>query len=392
LDRHEARVDVRSLLTQRALQSFLYLLETCRDPHSGKWIQDFLGCPNLLEYHGTGVAYRNLLPAGEEGGGRAAVNVVRWDEPLVRMLERPRDVVVVSAKRRGRGHGGWSKHNPYLEERWVEFEIDVDPPSLVGRVLAVREQIAQEWAASELRVLRQANGRILESYFRQSKLQRDSAPQSEGVPRVAFERTALNILNNHTAFSAASQTDSNGNGAASSTSSSFSSPFRAGNFDLLYNLCTQASIHLVLREELLLEDSYDSGGGKAGYEWLREFYATRVEEYFDGDQPYGRADDFMEELLLSSPSFLSSSPSSKSVLADPFRMAERIIETRDVVCDEWMATMEQIQADHSPIRARLLERQMAAWGESKPDASSTTQPPSDSSSESSTMPTKDGFQ
>jgi hypothetical protein len=39
-----------------------------------------------------------------------------WDSLLSDMLEKPDDVVVVSAKRRGRGHGGWSKHNPYLEE------------------------------------------------------------------------------------------------------------------------------------------------------------------------------------------------------------------------------------------------------------------------------------
>jgi hypothetical protein len=39
-----------------------------------------------------------------------------WETLLVDMLQKPEDVVVVSAKRRGRGHGGWSKNNPYLEE------------------------------------------------------------------------------------------------------------------------------------------------------------------------------------------------------------------------------------------------------------------------------------
>ena len=32
------------------------------------------------------------------------------------MLALPNEVVVVSAKRRGRGHGGWSKNNPYLPD------------------------------------------------------------------------------------------------------------------------------------------------------------------------------------------------------------------------------------------------------------------------------------
>ena len=35
---NEARVDVRNLLTQRAIQSFMFLLTSVRDPHSAKWV------------------------------------------------------------------------------------------------------------------------------------------------------------------------------------------------------------------------------------------------------------------------------------------------------------------------------------------------------------------
>jgi hypothetical protein len=75
------------------------------------------------------------------------------------MIERPKDVVVVSAKRSGKGHHGWSKNNPYLEDRWVEFNIDIDPVSLASRILSVREQIAKEWEA-DLDVLASANEKI----------------------------------------------------------------------------------------------------------------------------------------------------------------------------------------------------------------------------------------
>jgi hypothetical protein len=44
-------------------------------------------------------------------------------------------------------------------------------------------------------------------------------------------------------------------------------------------------------------------------EWLRNFYSERVAEFFDGDLPYGRADDFIEELLLSTPSIIHSEDS-----------------------------------------------------------------------------------
>ncbi|KAL9185957.1 hypothetical protein ACHAXT_003734 [Thalassiosira profunda] len=128
---NNARLCPKMLLTQRAVQSFIYLLEECRDPHSGKWLEDFLGLENLGNYHGTG-----------------AFNVTRhptWDAVLYDIMRQPNDAMIVSAKRRGRGHGGWSKDNPYLEERWVEFKIDIRPATLVQRLLPVRAQIADEF-------------------------------------------------------------------------------------------------------------------------------------------------------------------------------------------------------------------------------------------------------
>ena len=111
----DPRTDIRNLLTQRSIQSFMCLLEHCRDPHSAKWIQqDFLNTGNLIDYHGTGAAFI------ESFGGT-------WDASLLQMIQQPKDRIIISAKRRGRGHGGWSKHNPYLKERWVEMPVDIDP-------------------------------------------------------------------------------------------------------------------------------------------------------------------------------------------------------------------------------------------------------------------------
>jgi hypothetical protein len=39
LARNKARTDVRSFLTQRAIQSFVYLLNKCRDPHTVNWME-----------------------------------------------------------------------------------------------------------------------------------------------------------------------------------------------------------------------------------------------------------------------------------------------------------------------------------------------------------------
>jgi hypothetical protein len=216
------------------------------------------------------------------------------------MMERPKDVIIVSAKRSGKGHRGWSKNNPYLEDRWVEFEIDVDPVSLTARILSVREQIAKEWCMYDLDILQSANAQILDSYIQMAKAERAKRDdQLITTPPIVFERTAVNILNNSTETFA---------GGASS-------PFRKGNFDLLYNLCTQASIHRLLRQ--LAKAGSEQ---QVSFAWLRDFYTDRVQEYFDGDQKYGRADDFMDDLLSATPSVVYSDDG-KAGFADPMGLA-----------------------------------------------------------------------
>lgn len=95
--------------------------------------------------------------------------------------------------------------------------------------------------------------------------------------------------------------------------------------------------------------------------WLRDFYISRVEEFFDGDQKYGRADDFMEELLLTSPSVVYTRDK-KMGLADPLGLAEKIIEIRKDVVEEWKVLMKCVPEDHTGLRKVLLAKQMEAWG------------------------------
>jgi hypothetical protein len=330
---YDPRINVRNLLTQRAIQSFMFLCDSVRDPHSGRWIEQFLGFENQLSFHGTGATYVSDRDHPLFGG--------TWDGPLLAMMDQPKDVVIVSAKRSGKGHKGWSKDNPYLEDRYVEFNIDIDPVSLTNRILAVREQLAREWEA-DLSIVGKANDMILESYFKLAKIERQKKDDELFTMPSAFERTAVNLLNNHTGFSV-----------------SASSPLRKGNFDLLYNLCTQASVHR------LLGQFRDAGQAKeVAFESLGDFYIQRVADYFDGDQSYGRADDFIEDLLRSPPSVIHKDDG-KVALADPFGLAEQIIETRNEIVAEWKVAMKNVPSDHqSGLRKLLLEKQMAAWGQS----------------------------
>jgi len=326
--RNNARLCVKSFLTQRSIQSFSYLLAECRDPHSGKWIEDFLGLQNLGNYHGTGAFDVSRYPT--------------WDSVLLDMMRQPNDKMIVSAKRRGRGHGGWSKNNPYLEERWVEFPIDIRPASLVQRLLPVRQQLALEFQ-KDLQIVKIVDSMIMDSYF--TKVKED--PESDH----AFDRISVAILSNFTEFQ-----------------ESGSSPFRRGNFDLLYNLCTQASTHRLLRE-------FKAEGKvrEVSFLWLRRFYGERVKDFFDGDQPFGKADDFIDALLRTPPSLIDMDGGRSVGLTDPLMMAERIISIRSEIADEWIELMGEVKEDHLRLNDVLMRVMMGKALES--DFESSVDPP-----------------
>ncbi|KAL7530354.1 hypothetical protein ACHAXR_003441 [Thalassiosira sp. AJA248-18] len=321
---NNARLCPKLLLTQTAIQSFIYMLDECRDPHSGKWIEDFLGLQNLRNYHGTGAFNITQHPT--------------WDAVLYDIMRQPNDKMIVSAKRRGRGHGGWSKNNPYLQERWVEFKIDIRPASLVQRLLPVREQLAMEFM-QDLDIVGMVDKMVMDSYFDKIR-DLPQQQQQQQPPSWAFDRISVNILTNFTEFQ-----------------ESGSSPFRRGNFDLLYSLCTQASAHRLLRELQQSTSSYSSDN-EITYEWFKQFYTEHVPEYFDGDQSFGRADDFIDALLCAPPSLVEMSDGKRVGLNDPLRIAERIIAIRSEIAQEWKMLMGEVKNDHLQLNDVLIRVMM----------------------------------
>ena len=260
--------------------------------------------------------------------------------------------MIVSAKRRGRGHGGWSKNNPYLEERWVEFPINIQPASLVQRLMPVREQLAKEFI-KDLEIVKIVDGMIMDSYFKRvrensnsnasSNANSNNNPQQQQQQQLqqaqgdtAFERISVNILNNFTEFQ-----------------DSESSPFRRGNFDLLYSLCTQASTHRLLRE--LKASGADR---EVSFFWLRRFYSDRVADFFDGDQQFGRADDFIDALLRTPPSLVDMDGGKSVGLTDPLRIAEGIIALRSEIAEEFKELMGEVKGDHLRLNEVLFRVMM----------------------------------
>lgn len=237
-------------------------------------------------------------------------------------------------------HLSHSTHSP--TQRYIEFNIDIEPPSLVSRILSVRDQIAQEWV-KDLDTLVLANEMILDSYHEKASQQRSN---ETSTTETAYDRNSMFLLNNRI-----------------SAEQNLSSPHRRANFDLLVLLATQESIHRVLREYREAREERESS-----LQWLFRFYVDRVPKYFDGDQEQGRADDFMEDLLLSSPSVTAEN--GLMTLVDPLRIAEEIIAMRNEVAMEWKATMEGTPSDHMDFQRLVLAARMGRMEEVQKELSS----------------------
>ena len=105
---NRAKTDIRNFLTQRAIQSFMFLLNSCRDGATVRWLEQKFEVRNLDNFHGTGAFNLTKYP--------------EWDNILTDLLFTPPDVIVVSTKAKRRG----SKNNPYFQDvSWSSFWVTV---------------------------------------------------------------------------------------------------------------------------------------------------------------------------------------------------------------------------------------------------------------------------
>lgn len=135
-----------------------------------------------------------------------------------------------------------------------------------------------------------------------------------------------------------------------------SSPIRQGSYDLLFLLSLHESILRVLRD---YQESSDEK--RVSFRWLKEFFFDRLETHFDGPKPYGRADDFIEELLLSTPLLRNALDGRHMELIDPLKIASDILSTRTKVLEDWRQLVSRVPEDHLGLRKALLLAQSEQW-------------------------------
>jgi hypothetical protein len=321
-------------LTQCSIQSFLFLCKSLRDPQTVLWVEDFTQS-SIRQKARPG----NALPTGGSGSskllnyhGLAALNTTvfpTWDSYFSKLLEQPMEIYIIES------------HSKYVPE----YEMEIKPASLCARIVSVRDQIAREFTR-DLDVIAAMGGHTLESYHESLLNRRDQISNSNddvaGVSnQVKLKRENLFFLE----FNANVDSDY------------APSPLRKGNFDLLVLLSTQESIHRVLNDP----DRQD-GVEKVTNYYLRNFYAQRLVSHFSGAQRYGRADDFLEELLGTAPSVIQLSDGA-TTLIDTHSIAELILKEREVVASEWKELARNVPHEHMEIKRLQLNLLMGIANE-----------------------------
>lgn len=373
----DAAQDLRLFLTQRCIQSFMYLLATCmRDLHTVSWLDSFVKPITINNYWDED---EDLKPGSEDSflegdkrlgskllnyHGLSALNTTTfptWDSFFNELLEQPDTVLMI-------------KTPAELGKRmYSEIDIDIEPARLCARIISVREQIAGEMTG-DLKSIANMGQLIFNSYMKNTKERRDTkkkTTEGNGLGTVDDdEPKPLGFDHPSSMYMTFDPRDD----------AEFApSPLRKGNFDLLYNLVTQAAVLKLLESEDGVVVGEDVVQNRASQLFLSKFYKDRLLTHFVGSQWYGKGDDFIEELMFGSPIMMSRNQdkdideggeegeeeggieeskisSTPPLEIEPMRIAEQVLLKRDKLALEWMEIMEAAPSEHTDIRKSQLDR------------------------------------
>ena len=104
---------MKQFLTQRCIQSFVYLLSECHDGKTAEWMEEFVESKGLLHFHGTGKFNMTKFP--------------EWDSILLALMDELPTTVNVTMKQPQGGSssnrgvynqltGKRNKVNPYIKK------------------------------------------------------------------------------------------------------------------------------------------------------------------------------------------------------------------------------------------------------------------------------------
>ena len=329
--------DFYTFLNQCSIQSFSFLLKSMHDPQTALWIDAFTkptiedaGKPGytppqdfvqpgktleedckLLSFHGLNAIDMELFPT--------------WDVYFEEMAKHPTEIYTVESS----------------TAQAPDYELDINPIRLCSRLLAVREQIALEFV-NDLQVLSEMSGQTVVAYWDSVKEDEEKEGNEDSEEEVniddimAKDGREIKIESGNLMFL-----------DISVKPGMVPSPLRKGNFDLLKLMATQEAIHRVLNDPERQE-----GARLVSNNFLRDFYAARFSNYFDGNVQYGGALSFMQELFEEPPVFRE--VDGKTALIDPVRLAGMVLAKREEVALEWKELAAVVPDEHLAVQRFLL--------------------------------------
>jgi len=374
--------DFSMFLTQRSIQSFMFLTSQLRDPETCYWVEDFTQpnlvssknkipfslsetIPNLGDIATAGTRDWTRKSTGTETEadqrqchllryhGLAAMDTVlfpTWESYFENMLEEPTDSWVIASEQ---------KHIP-------NYVWEIDPNSLCSRILSVREQLSKEFL-KDLQAVSDMGGQTLEWYWDRLKTSRDQEQQQQQPPQDDAEDDSHHGSSNGLFESSSSLKGYRENllfleiNVDDPTLDHKPSPLRRGNFDLLVLLSTEEAIHRVLNrwESKRAEEGKLVGSEQASHAFLEQFYSDR-QHFFHGPLPsYGKADDLLEELLDSALHFTMDDHFDASAVVHPTMIAELVLKERERVALDWMDIARDAPKHHMRIQKLRLTKMMS---------------------------------
>jgi len=376
--------DFYMFLTQRSIQSFMFLTYQLRDPETCYWVEDF-SQPNLVQQSSRNGQKKDFslsdsIPLGDiatslnDGTGSAGsadkdrvqtdmdkrtCHLLRyhglaamdttlfptWESYFETLLEEPTDTWVIASD---------IPHIP-------DYTWEIDPTSLCSRILSVREQLSKEFA-KDLQAVSDMGGQTFDWYWEKLRQSRDNETNDNDnetndnenryntqTPLIT-DPSSLRGSRDNLLFLEINVDDPRLDHKPS--------PLRRGNFDLLVLLATEEAIHRVLNrweskrvEGNVVGSDYEQHE-RASHCFLEEFYQER-QHFFHGPLPnYGKADDLLEELLLLD--------SDNASLVNPTKIAELVLREREIVALDWMEIAREAPMHHMRIQKLRLDKMMTA--------------------------------
>ena len=83
--------------------------------------------------------------------------------------------------------------------------------------------------------------------------------------------------------------------------------------------------------------------------WLIDYYKSSLEKYSEGNQKFGRANDFIDDLLLI-PSCLKELEDDKIDIVDATAIVEDIMPYRSKVVSEWKTEIFKVPENHTKLK------------------------------------------